>query len=674
MRINNSYCRLIGSTKSIGLAEYVMNTKSHQISYKKAKTDWLYYGSFLVFLGIRIMKLFSLFNDVPMSVRLFRRDVESTLFLGKPFPFPKFNELKGAALEEFTQKKLAPLHARLLSLNVFESFDVSLNETLDYSKCPTSGFVYSKEPSWRLFEQSTPEKIDPLYCARQGSFRDLLVIAYQISSNNDTELFKKWKSTFLAFCEQNPLGVGIQWYSGTEVSTRLINAVLSFSILSPFLVNEPELVHRFRLFVFEHNYFLENLVFETYATEDLLHLYVAVLVSADFIPNSDYSRRMKKFGENGFKRIVTPDSRDFEAFANVSSTGYYLIAELVLLVHVLGKELGFYLTTAQYEKFEWVVRYLLLSARNDSLMFKTGKIHHSPLFPSSLGLYVFSPVGLLEAVNDLYATVVDSSASQRHFLSVFQIPEFHKPFLDEPVEQRSYALPFGKYFLINETFYSQIKTADLPKHQKGLTPHHDVLSFELYADGESFFVDAGSVPFFTDSVFSNFFTSSLKHNTVTVDYTLVKSKKGEKVTEPLHYSPVVKQFDSTADMDILKAEHYGYIIEQDPIVFRRTFSLSHTAKTFKIVDELVGTSVHKVQSMLLLHPLVEIVEKQDYYLILKKNEVKIRVDFGLEKQFVLTVVDAVCVRDYGQLRNTKQIVLTCTDVLPYKIECEVTVL
>ncbi len=115
--------------------------------------------------------------------------------------------------------------------------------------------------------------------------------------------------------------------------------------------------------------------------------------------------------------------------------------------------------------------------------------------------------------------------------------------------------------------------------------HTDLLSFELYANGQDYLIDSGPYSYHPTDPWNQYFRSAQAHNTITVDR--IKSIN----LQSGHTESVFDQWLSTPTFDFLSGYHTGFEDLDEPIMHRRSI-FYYKPNYWILCDLLTGKGQH----------------------------------------------------------------------------------
>jgi uncharacterized heparinase superfamily protein len=206
----------------------------------------------------------------------------------------------------------------------------------------------------------------------------------------------------------------------------------------------------------------------------------------------------------------------------------------------------------------------------------------------------------------------------------------------------------GTYIMRDDDLYLLFNASGVGARGRGSHGHNDALSLEVSACNTSFIVDPGTYVYTAHLEERNLFRSTRYHSTVEVDG---QEQNTTDVSTPFvlgnEAQPRVLKWETTPDVDFIKAEHKGYARLPEPVTCARSVRFDKRQRLWLVEDSFSGTGEHDfsfrfhLASGLRVDVLDEAVEALDY----KSNTrlliapLNINVEPSLERLFTST--------DYG---------------------------
>jgi hypothetical protein len=152
----------------------------------------------------------------------------------------------------------------------------------------------------------------------------------------------------------------------------------------------------------------------------------------------------------------------------------------------------------------------------------------------------------------------------------------------------------GIYVLRSADCYLLFNCSDSGVGGRGSHGHNDALSIEVSACGTSFVADPGTYLYTANLDERHVFRSTGYHSTVQVDGAEQNSlDKAIPFIIGNEARPRVLSWETTAEEDLIVAEHYGYRRLPRPITHRRSVHFHKSRRFWLVTDELSGQGTHE---------------------------------------------------------------------------------
>jgi hypothetical protein len=151
----------------------------------------------------------------------------------------------------------------------------------------------------------------------------------------------------------------------------------------------------------------------------------------------------------------------------------------------------------------------------------------------------------------------------------------------------------GAYILRQDDLYLLFNASESGIKGRGSHGHNDALSLEVSAGGTAFIVDPGSFVYTLNLNERHLFRSTVYHSTVQVDG--IDQNTTEKAVPFIignEAQPRALSWETTAEADLVVAEHYGYQSLPQPVTHRRTVRFKKSERFWLVEDELIGEGTH----------------------------------------------------------------------------------
>jgi hypothetical protein len=169
------------------------------------------------------------------------------------------------------------------------------------------------------------------------------------------------------------------------------------------------------------------------------------------------------------------------------------------------------------------------------------------------------------------------------------------PIPAQPVQSAQF--PASQIFIQrNEEMYALMDCGDHGIRGRGSHAHSDALSFELAAYGTTFLRDPGTYAYSASECRRNLFRSTAYHNTVRIDRKdISRIVPGRMFALGANVKPKINQWLSTAERDIIDAEHHGYAKLAHPLTHRRVLTFEKREGFWLLRDVFSGEGEHRFE-------------------------------------------------------------------------------
>lgn len=444
-------------------------------------------------------------------------------------------------------------------------------------------------------------------------FGHAITLAQAFAVTDDEAYAETFFSQIESWMQQNPYGRGANWNSAMEVALRAINLLAAFDIFRKSMAcTEERLMQMLQLFDQHGRFIFDNNEFSYIATSNhYLSNVVGLFWIGTLLPELEHSEEWKKFGLTEMLREmdkqILPDGADFEA-----STGYHsFVTELFLYSFILTERSGIEVEQRYIEVLRRMLQYIRKIIRPDNRI---------PLIGDADGSQII-PIVKRDADDAVYLLSAGAVFLNDEELKIKEIvPEVFwlfggtgvsnlREIGDEEI-MPSIAFPdAGAYVMRDGDLYLHFNANDCGVNGRGSHGHNDALSIEISAFGRPFIVDPGSYIYNLDREARHQFRSTAYHSTVMVDGEEQNSTfSGSPFVIGNEARPVVTEWHTSAEGDLVSAEHYGYRRLPDPITHRRSIEFNKIDKYWLIEDELAGVGTHEICFSFHISPGLGVVE------------------------------------------------------------------
>jgi Heparinase II/III-like protein/Heparinase II/III N-terminus len=428
----------------------------------------------------------------------------------------------------------------------------------------------------------------------------LVTLARAFAVTGDEKFAHSAFAQAISWREQNPLGHGANWACAMEVALRAMNLLAVFDILRRSAQISAELLNSFLEMFDQHGaHIRRNLEFSYISTSNhYLSDVVGLFWIGVMLPELKDAGEWRAFALREIlremdKQVLT-DGADFEA-----STAYHrLVLELFLYTFILARANDVEIDERYWKKLRLMIEYVRAYLRPDGRAPLIGDTDSGQILP------------LRKRAGDDHAYVLALGAvlfdEPRFKQEVKEMPEELLWILGEDGVKRYESLPLiaesvgsqgfadaGTYIMREDDLYLLFNASGSGLSGRGSHGHNDALSIEVSACGTSFIVDPGTYVYSADLEARHLFRSTAYHSTVEVDGV---EQNSTDVTLPFvignEAEPRTLRWETSAENDLVIAEHEGYRRLAQPVTHRREARFDKRNRLWIIEDGLTGAGEH----------------------------------------------------------------------------------
>ena len=492
---------------------------------------------------------------------------------------------------------------------------VELGDPIDWHRDPVSGL------RWQLRHHST---IDYLDLERPSDVRVVWELsrchhwvtlgrAYWLTGDEHyaAEFAAQWESWMAA----NPPGFGVNWTCAMEAAIRAINWLWAFFLFARAPAFDEGRQGRLLAALGEHaRFILRNLEIgprpgNHYLT-DGLGLLALGTVLREVHDSQTWLGEGRRIVWGEALRQVTPDGVDYE-----HAIGYHgYVLHCLLFATSLEQRNGVEPPASALERIERMLEFTLAYTRPDGTFPAIGDADDGSLVdlgrrdPRSHRATLTAGATLFGR-SDLKAAAAAFGAANLWWLGPAALGAYDViPERAEPVGSRDFT--DGGFFVMRGRGRHLVVSG--PGGGPASHLHHDLLSFECWADGTAYVLDPGTYAYSGSREWRNRFRRTASHNTVMID-----DLEQTRLLEDPNIFPAecdrsarftLHRWQVGKDLDCFDGEHTGYTRLPEPVIHRRQIWFDKRQGIWAVRDFLLGEGTHSVRGFLHLAPLSVTVE------------------------------------------------------------------
>jgi hypothetical protein len=432
------------------------------------------------------------------------------------------------------------------------------------------------------------------------------------------EFVAQWESWMVT----NPLRFGVNWTCAMEVAIRAINWLWAFSLFGDAARFDQDRQVRFVAALADHGRFiLHNLEVgllpgNHYLTNGIGLLTLGVVLR-DFAEARRWFSRGWRILWGEVERQITTDGVDYE-----HAIGYHsYVLHCLLFAVALCQRNGIDVPAAGLARIGRMLDFTLAYTRPDGSFPAIGDSDDGGLVdlgcrPAQNPRSLLGAGAALFGRADLKAAAGNFGADNLWWLGRAGLQAYEAiPEKREPGD--SQAFPLGGFFVMRGENRHMVISGSGTGPASHL--HHDMLSFECWADGIAYVVDPGTYTYTASRESRNRFRSTGAHNTVMVD-----GHEQTRLLDDPNIFPVERdetalfslhRWQTSEDLDWFDGQHTGYTRLPEPVVHRRQVWFDKRRGVWAVRDLLTGMGHHAVTGALHLAPLPARIESRDPWVL-----------------------------------------------------------
>jgi hypothetical protein len=496
----------------------------------------------------------------------------------------------GRLLEKAT--RIADEHAWALLGYEEQSF----NEEIDWRRDPVSGAEWPLDYHGDIQLTGRGDKSDVRVLWELNRLAHLVTLARAYAVTDDERFAKEAFAQVESWREQNPVGRGANWACAMEAALRAINLLAAFELLRRSRELSEERLMRLLTIFDQHGAHIErNLEFSYISTSNhYLSDVAGLLWLGVMLPELEAASRWRELLREMDKQVLA-DGADCEA-----STGYHrFVLELFLYSFILARANHLEVEEKYWGCLRAMIDYVRAYLRPDG---------RAPLVGDTDGGQ-FLPITGHAGDDHAYVLAIGAATfdEPRFRLPAHEMPEELlwvtgiegvrsyerlRPADGGRIESQAFA-EAGTYVMREGDLYLLFNASGNGLYGRGSHGHNDALSVEVSACGRSFIADPGTYVYSHDPHERHLFRSTAYHSTVEVDGA-EQNTTAERLPFVLgdEAHPRVLRWETTAQRDLVIAEHDGYKRLPAPVTHRRAVEFNKRERYWMIEDTLEGSGEH----------------------------------------------------------------------------------
>ena len=490
-----------------------------------------------------------------------------------------------------------------------------------------------------------------------------------------------------SWLRQNPYGAGMNWRSGLELGTRLINWVWALDLIAESGAIDDQLRHRILDCVARHIWEIDRKYsYGSSAGNHLIGEAAGVFVAASYFANlkeaACWRARSREILCREILSQTFPDGGTLE-----QAIGYHFFAlQFFVVAGITARATGQDMPESYWSRLEKMFEFLgVLSEGGDKLpmfgdcddgyVLDLGHDPHNIRQWLSVGAALYRRADF-KAWAGGYAEPVEWLLGKAGRESLTAIPEpLSKTITSRAFEDSGYyLLQYGE----SDSTGRISVVFDCGPLGKGTLAGHghaDALSFTLRAFGRDVLVDPGTYDYFSYPKWREYFRSTRAHNTIVID--------GQDQSEMLglflwgrRAEARCLSWEPTEVGGKVVGEHDGYTHLEDPVTHRRTLELDGRNCRLTIRDDIIACAKHEMQVFFHLaeHCVVNPAGENRYVIDVGPGTITIELDHRLKVEEFKGSEDPICgwvSRGYHQKQTSTTLVGRCVSEGNTSVVCRI---
>ena len=616
------------------------------------------------------------FNYNFIRKKIFRREVEASHYSKRKFRLPALPKIKSDLIDTFKAEypfrfsnnsdefrlaaqvlaniepvnEIITLACKFLDNKFFlYGVEIDLGDKIIWSKDYISGFQWENNLVWKTDPFNTKMGVDIKNAWEVSRFHQGIALGKAYLLTGDEVYTQKFISLMKDFTENNPFCATVNWTDSSEVAIRMVNAIYSLSYFIDSSLIDEKFINDFRDFILYHSVFIENnLDYSRYRGSSFIINLLGLAASGLLFNNHHYGIKNINFAfqslEQEIRAQISVDGISYEQsvpYHLLSLESFYLNK---IILEKAGKHFSQGYNNLLTKMFEVQFNYL----RDDNSVPQVGDSVSSRIItpclidnkldystPVAVGAYLFG--------DEAYKSLFPEGSSELlllfgpGFLEKYSLLKSEKPCKGSKAYFKG-----GHYMLRSRNVDIFVEGGEIGRNGFGAPGHNDIFSFDLVYKNILFIADPGSYSFYPHPIIRNNLRSVRGHNTFFVDDMQISEFDGMfKIKGGDITHPILLDWKSNNEEDILSIQHYAYIKLADPVICKRSFNLLKERNIFRIKDELFGGTEHHIKAKIYFHPdvLVEKIENNHFSAV--RDNIRIEIKFSTPSDYFYTSVQEV---------------------------------
>lgn len=482
-------------------------------------------------------------------------------------------------------------------ITIFDS-EFNLGPVIDWHADPATQVKWPFDHFTRMNVQVEPGS-DARRVWELNRLHHFTTLGRAFALTGDERYAEEFLIQLASWYEDNPPRFGVNWMVAMEAAIRAINLIAALQLFRGSKLLSDDAIKLILKTLLSHGRFIRsNLEYSNRAPSnhylsDLIGLFATGLCA----PELDEAREWVAFSAPRLlfelERQVYPDGVSYEG-----SVGYHrLVLEIFTLFFALCRANRIEVPGRYWHRLEAMFDFAQSYIKPDGTAPIIGDSDDGRLLcfkarePRDHSYLMSIAAVLLEQEKYKQSSRLDQEAVWWFGAEGREAFESLPAHGEEP---RSRAFPDAQIFIERSgPLYSIIDCGDHGTLGRGSHAHSDALSLELFAYGHTFLRDPGTYVYSASERWRNLFRSTAYHNTVRIDRRDISSiTEGHLFALGPNIKPVINDWQSSTDRDLLDAEHHAYSGEAGGLVHRRAVIFEKQRGFWIIRDTFSGDGRH----------------------------------------------------------------------------------